>query len=185
MSRKATAFWVLLAVTGAVYATILLWSLPRLTVTIAGGTVPAFDLRPGGYTFMEAASYVRLLRPEQVAFYLDVQHRLDLVYPLLCTATLFCGIVLLAPRQFGRWRYALALPALPVAVFEYLENAAVAAMLRAGPDGLTPAMADTASRWTVLKSEAKTVAALVLLAMLGAFVLQRIRKRRPARIVRR
>src|SRR5262245_31598053 len=121
MSRKAIAFWVLLALTGIVYAVIMLWSLPQLTVAIAGGSVPAFDLRPGGYSFMEAASYIRLLRPEQVAFYLDVQQRLDLLYPPLLAATQFLGIVLLAPRGLGVGRYVLAAVALPTAIFDYLE----------------------------------------------------------------
>jgi hypothetical protein len=34
---------------------------------------------------------------------------------------------------------------------DYLENAAVAAMLRAGADGLTPEMAATANQWTTIK----------------------------------
>jgi hypothetical protein len=36
-------------------------------------------------------------------------------------------------------------------VVDYLENAALAAMLRAGPDAMTPEMADAASRWTTMK----------------------------------
>jgi hypothetical protein len=36
-------------------------------------------------------------------------------------------------------------------VVDYLENAALAAMLRAGPDAMTPEMADAASSWTTMK----------------------------------
>ena len=57
------------------------------------------------------------------------QQRLDIAYPALLAATLVMAILLLSPAGLGRWRWLLAATALPGMVFDYLENASVAAML--------------------------------------------------------
>jgi hypothetical protein len=176
MKRWHQAFWVLFVVTGVVYVVIAGWSLP----TIAGdaGGLPAFDLRPAGYSFDEARAFLAALTTAGYGFYLDVQQSLDTVYPALYGATLFFEIYLLAPRAWGDWRWLVALVGVPPAVFDYLENAAVAALLRTGPDHITAGMVETASRWTIFKSGATTVAALLVLVLLGMKVLA-ARRRRP------
>src|SRR5690606_15213956 len=110
------------------------WTLPTLSAA-AGGLAP-FDMRPGGYGFAEAAAFLGALSPDGRHFYETVQHRLDIAYPGLLALTLFLAIAAAAPRPLGLWRYALAAPAFGVAVFDWLENAAVAGMLRAGVEGL-------------------------------------------------
>lgn len=175
MKSLRLAFWILVAVTLAVYAAMLFWSLP--TVSEAAGGLAPFDMRPTGYSFEEAEAFLTAISPEGTTFYLKVQHTLDLAYPALLAATLFFAIAGLAPAGLGAWRWLLALVALPGAVCDYLENAAVSAMLTAGPDGLTPALVETADRWTGLKSAFTALAMLVMVALLIVRVARRMRFR--------
>ena len=172
---RVGAFWLLCAATLVVYAAMLVWSLP--TVSAAAGGLRSFDLRPGGYSFGEAQAFLTALTPDGKAFYLNVQQRLDLAFPALEAATLFFAILMLTPARWGIWRQILPLTAIPGAVFDYLENHAVASMLAAGPDGLTPEMVTAASRWTVFKSQSITVAMVIVLALLLLWAGQRLRRR--------
>ncbi len=167
MTVPRLAFWLLFAATLAVYATMLAWTLPAISAA-AGGLAP-FDMRPSGYSFDEAKAFLTALSPEGKALYLTVQHKLDAAYPGLLAATLFFAIAALIPKAWGRWRWLIALIAIPGALCDYLENAAVSVMLTAGADGLTPDMAATADRWTTGKSWATTVAMTVLLVLLVAW----------------
>lgn len=155
-------FWIMVAIMAGVYLAMLFWTLPALE-EMAGGLAP-FDMRPGGYTFAEAAELVSALGPEGRDYYLTVQHGLDAVFPALFSVVL----VLALYRVYEGWvGHALALTAIAAGTFDYFENSAVAAMLWLGPDGLTAAMAAEASRWTVLKSAATAVALLGLVVGLA------------------
>jgi hypothetical protein len=94
---------------------------------------------------------------------------------------LFFAIVAMQPQRIGGWRYVLAAPVLGVAGFDYLENHAVAAMIDAGADGLTSALASSASLFTVLKSGFTTAAMVAVLALLlgraAAAIARRVRRR--------
>ena len=164
MIRKTMAFWLLFGVTTAVYAVMVAWTLPRIAAA-AGGATP-FDLRPGGYSFEEASAFLAALTPAGRSFYLDVQQSFDLVYPALLSATLFFAIWLLVPPRWGAWRWILALIAVPPAVFDYLENLAVANLLKLTPGAVTPEIVGVASQWTVLKSQSTTVVIIIVLALL-------------------
>ena len=170
------AFWLLFLVTVAVYGAMVAWTLPTIAAD-AGGLIP-FDLQPTGYGYDGALAFVGALSPTGVAFYLEVQHSLDLVYPALLAATLFFAIAALAKSRTGRWRWLLAATALPGALFDWLENSAVATMLAAGPDGLTPEMVTTASRWTVLKSGFTTLAMAVVVVLIIGHAVQWVRGRK-------
>jgi hypothetical protein len=141
----------------------VLWSLPRISAA-AGGAMP-FDMRPFGYSFEEAKAFLAALSPDGAAFYLDVQHRLDLTYPALLAATLFFAIKALTPARFPIPGWVVGLIAIPGSVFDYLENVGVAAMLERGADGVTPALVARASLWTLLKSVFSTIAMIVLLVL--------------------
>jgi hypothetical protein len=167
MTARRLAFSLLFAATLAVYVTMLAWTLPAISAA-AGGLAP-FDLRPSGYTFDEAKAFLTALSPDGKALYLGAQHRLDAAYPALLSATLFFAIAALTPTAWGSWRWVLALTAIPGALFDYLENAAVTVMLTAGADDLTPDMVATADRWTTSKSWSSTVAMTILLALLVAW----------------
>lgn len=158
------AYRLLLAVAMAVYFTMVLWSLPRIAAA-AGGLVP-FDLRPGGYTFAEAQAFVAVLDPGAVRFYLRVQHGLDTVYPPLLALVLGIALWALLGRA-PRWLKlaAMAAPGMGM-VFDWVENARVAAMLRAGAQGITPEMVAAASGASRAKAAFSAAAMMLILALL-------------------
>ncbi|WP_456391219.1 hypothetical protein [Profundibacter sp.] len=151
-------FWLMFAVMMGVYMTMVLWSGPKLMAD-AGGLM-MFDMRPAGYSLAEAQAFMAALSDEGRAFYLNVQQMLDSAYPALFAVVMVMAFSSLF-TGLPRW-VAMAL-ALAGAGFDYMENAAVAVMLRAG-DGLNEAMVASASQWTVLKSGAVTLALLMLIA---------------------
>lgn len=171
---KRALIVLVLATTAAVYAAMLLWSLPALTAIAAtGGLADArmFDMRPGGYDFDSAKALLVALGGAGRAQYLSVQHKLDTIFPPLNGLSMFIGLTFVAARLGlgGRIATAVAaLLALAVAGFDLAENAAVAGLLRAGPEAITPEMAQGASRLSVLKSTSVTVTLTVLLAGLAA-----------------
>ena len=172
MGRYPILFWLLFAVAMAVYLTMVLWSLPHLR-QMAGG-LPAFDLRPTGYTPEEARALIRALAPSGADFYLNVQHWLDTAYPALMAAVLILAFAKLAR---GFWIWVLAIGALVAAACDYMENRAVAGMLRAGPDAVSDARANGASGWTLWKSASSTVVFLALAGLLARMCWQRLRRR--------
>jgi hypothetical protein len=157
----------------AVYGTMVIWPLPRITAA-ADGLAP-FDMRPLGNTFAEAQAFLRALSPEATAFYLNVQQKLDIAYPALLAATLFFAIAALLPHRLGVWRWLIALIAIPGSVFDYLENTAVSAMLVVGDEGLTPALVETANRWTVLKSGFSAIAIVTLVVLVVVKTIGKLR----------
>jgi hypothetical protein len=101
---------------------------------------------------------------------LNVQQRLDTAFPPLNGLSLFVGLSFVAARLGVGGRIAAGVAAalaLAVAGFDLAENAAVAALLRAGPVALTPEAVAAASRLSVVKSGAVTLALSLLLAGLA------------------
>jgi hypothetical protein len=175
---KRRLFWLLAAVTAAVYGIIVGWSLPFIS-SQASGLAP-FDMRPTGYSFEEARSFLATLTPEGTEFYRNVQHRLDIVFPLLQATTLYLALAALLSPQFGRSRWLWLMPVFLVAIFDWAENVAVAKMLAAGAGALSPELVADASRWSVLKSGVTTVAFVAVLAALAWRGLRAYRIRRTA-----
>jgi hypothetical protein len=176
---KRALYWTLFAITMSIYGTMLIWSLPQIAAA-AGGLLP-FDLRPGGYSYGESLTFLSALTPAGKAFYHGTQHTLDTIYPPLLSLTLFYAIVALA-KPIGRWRWLLALPALPIAVFDLVENVAVDRMLEAGAAGLTPDLAAHASLFTVLKADLSTLTMSILLVVLVARGIGWLRSLRSPRV---
>ena len=166
-------FWLVVAATLLVYGAMLAWSIP--TVSDAAGGLPILDMRPGGYDLAEAQAFLSALSPEGKAFYLGVQQRLDLAYPALLALATGWAILILAPSAWGRLRFALVLPAIAGMVFDYLENRAIAALLRAGPEAITPELVARASRLSQAKAVASSVALTILLLLLLFRLLRRRR----------
>jgi hypothetical protein len=151
---------------------------------LAGGLDP-FDLRPGGYGPAEARALLAALGEPGRDLYARVQLRLDLVYPAIYAASralllwwvtaagrLACGPLRRLPRA------ALAALPLTAAALDYLENAAIAAMLAAGP-GVEPALVARASGLTRAKSVATLATEAAALLLLGAAGLRRLRRPAP------
>ena len=165
-------FWLMFAVMLGVYLVMVLWSGPKVMAD-AGGLM-MFDMRPFGYSFDEARAFIAALSEGGRAFYLNVQQMLDSAYPAL-----FAVVMVMAFNHlFAGWPRWIAMAlALAGAGFDYMENGAVAVMLRAG-DGLNAAMVATASGWTVLKSG---TVALALLMLIAGLVMAWIGKRKARR----
>lgn len=149
-------FWLLCATTVGVFLTMLFWSGPLIMADAQG--MALFDARLGGYSTAEAKAFLAALSVDGRDFYLNVQHRLDSAFPALLAVVLVMGYA----QVFQGWvRWVASTLPLVAAGFDYLENAAVAVMLRAG-DGVTEAMVMVASQWTERKWIAIGLAVLAL-----------------------
>jgi len=169
MTWAQRGYCLLFAATLGLFLVMVNWSLPTLRAA-AGGLTP-FDLRPFGYNAEAAREFLSALGPAGMRFYLSVQQRVDSLYPLLLAVTLILGL-----RHLSRgrpWPVRILPPAMAAAgaLFDYLENGAVAGMLNAGAAEVTDQMVATASRWTVLKSTADAIAitALLVLALIAGW----------------
>lgn len=166
-------FWLIFAVTMAIYLTMVLWSIPYI-VSHAMGLMP-FDLRFTGYDYEEAALFHEALSDEGRRFYLTVQHSLDGAYPGLMAVTLVMSFRALYQ---GATLYVASGFAVLAAVFDYLENASVAVMLKTLLIDLSKQMVARADLWTLLKSGAATLAFSAVLVGLVMAVIRRMRATR-------
>ena len=155
---KPRLFWVVFAAMLVPCLVMNLRTAPRIE-ELAGGA-RLLEMRLTGYSFDEARGFVTTIGDEGARLYLDVQLWLDMAFPLLLGVVLFLGYRWLFPGRPGRIIGTISLGSILV---EYLENAAVAAMLRAGADGMTPQMAATANFWTTTKWGLAFVGAVTLL----------------------
>jgi len=168
-------FWICFAAAMAIYIAMILWSLPVITEA-AGGLAP-FDMRPFGYTLVDAQAFLAAIDPETIKFYRNVQLTLDLFYPALITISLVLGIYLLLPARFGAWRWVIAALPLLIAPFDYLENNLIGVMLASGPEMVSTDLVSAASRWTMLKSSFTTASMLLLVALSLWWLVRRIQRR--------
>jgi hypothetical protein len=142
-----------------------------INVTLAhieavSGHVP-FDMRPFGYGSTEAATLLQALGVEGRAYYLSHQIALDTLYPFMLTLTLIATICWLGQRMPNRKliRFGIAL-SVGSALFDYIENLGIAAMIWSWPEIFVP-LAYATSSATILKSASTTLA--VLLTLLVGF----------------
>ncbi len=161
MTVKWKIYWAIVSLAVINYLIMVLWSLPMIA-QMTEGQIP-FDMRPMGYSFQDAHSFVLTISDQGRDFYLRTQQLLDTFYAALLAASLAIPLIHLMPAFWG-WPFgALAIFA---AIFDYLENYAVANMLQVGPSGLTETMVSTASQYTVAKSLSTSFAVLILCAVL-------------------
>jgi len=161
-------FWVILAAMLAAWLGMNLWTAPRIE-ELSGG-LRLLDMRLTGYSRAEAQDFIAAIGDEGVSLYLGAQLWLDMIFPPLLGAVLFLCYRRLFPGLPG---LIIGTVSLTYVVADYLENMALAAMLRAGADGLTPEMAATANQWTTTKWGL----ALVGLATLVIGIALRLRQR--------
>ena len=151
-------FWVSFVAMLLPWLVMNLWTAPRIEELASGARL--LEMRLTGYSFDDARNFVAAIGNEGARLYLDVQLWLDMAFPPLLGAVLFLGYRWLFPGLPGRIIGTISLGSI---VVDYLENAAVAAMLRAGADDLTPQMAATANFWTTTKWGLAFVGAVTLL----------------------
>ena len=132
----------------------------------------AFDMRPFGYSSNEAATLLEALGVEGRAYYLSHQIALDTLYPAMLTLTLIATICWFGQRMTNR-KFVLFGIALSVgsALFDYVENLGIAAMIWSWPEISVPLVYATSSA-TILKSALTTLA--VLLTLLVGFNWKRL-----------
>lgn len=142
-----------------------------INVTLAhieevSGHVP-FDMRPFGYGSTEAVTLLEALGVEGRAYYLSHQIALDTLYPFMLTLTLIATICWLGQRMPNRKliRFGIAI-SVGSALFDYIENLGIAAMIWSWPEISVPLVYATSSA-TILKSALTTLA--VLLTLLVGF----------------
>lgn len=161
---------VALAASIGLWAFMVFWTLAYLR-HIAGGLEP-FDLRPFGYSVEEARAFLFALSEVGRDYYIDVQLKLDAIYP--ATYALSRGLLLWWLTQPGRvadrplpLAVRVMLVALPIltAALDYRENEGIAAMLHAGPQVDADIVAQ-ASFWTRAKSLAGMVTEVISVALL-------------------
>jgi len=147
MSRRARVYWLLVAVTAANYLAMVVWSGPKISAQ-AGGLMP-FDVYLTGYSQAQAMAFLNALSDQGRAFYLGTQRVLDTSFPALFAAVMGIALYWLYAEKSKPMR--LVLVGLPVAglVFDYIENARVAVLLRAADP--SAAQIAQASQITVLK----------------------------------
>ena len=155
-----STYWLLLALTLAMFAFINLWSMPIIR-DAAGGLEP-FDLRPLGYTTKEAREFLAALLEPGLEHYLGTQRRLDQVFPALLAVTLSWTCW----RLYGA-KYAIILSGLALlgGFFDYQENIAVLDLLKLGADRIDEEVVSIASLFTILKFPPTLI---VVVAILGA-----------------
>ena len=161
-------FWFLLAAMLAAWLSMNLWTVPRIEA-LSGG-LRLLDMRFKGYSLDEARAFVAAIGDEGTALYLGLQLWLDYVFPPLLGAVLFLLYRWLFPGLAG---LVIGTISLTYVLADFLENAAIATMLRAGADGLTPEMAVAANQWTTTKWSL----ALVGLVTLSVGIALRVRQR--------
>lgn len=132
------------------------------------GVESSFDARTGGYDPATARDYLRHLEAaELIGPYLTFYRWIDTAFPLAIFGLLLSSIWALWARPAPAIAVLGALVAVGYAVADYVENAAVAALLRAGSEAVTAEAVNIASAAT----QGKWVAIFGALLLIGAGVL--------------
>ncbi|PFG65087.1 hypothetical protein AXZ77_3736 [Thioclava sp. ES.031] len=166
-------FWFLLSAMLAAWLGMNIWTAPRIEALSGGLRLP--EMRLTGYSFEDARAFLAAIGDEGRAFYLGVQLRLDTLFPPLLAAVLFLCFRGLYPGLSG---LIIGTASLSSVIVDYLENAALAAMLRAGPEALTPEMVATANQWTTAKWGLALVGLATLIVGIGLRIGRRWFERR-------
>ncbi len=166
LGRVLSVFWPATVVLFLVMA----W----LTAQIRAGAggLRTFDERLGGYSLTEAQAFLGALNAEGRELYLGLQGALDSAFPALFATALVLSFVKLFPFKRVMLFGALAVAG---AVFDYRENALVAAMLLLDPASVSQAHVAAASRSTELKFAFDAAALLALVWGTAAYFLRRRR----------
>jgi hypothetical protein len=144
-----------------VYSAMILGTLPAISRG-AGGQIP-FDMRPFGYSTLQARDFLGALTDEARDIYVGPQRYLDLVFPALLGVAM-AGVFLAYVPQRGL-RRALILLALCAVFADYVENLRVARML--AHDGPVPEILVTSASQATVAKAILTGSSLVALAAVG------------------
>lgn len=152
---------------------VLMISVTLAHIEAVSGQVP-FDMRPLGYRPKDAATLLEALGAEGRAYYLSYQISLDTIYPAMLALTLIATLSWFGRRMPGsRLVRSGTILSVGCALFDYLENIGIVAMIWSGPE-VSTALVYAASTATIVKSALTTLA--VLLALLIGLLWVRLPK---------
>lgn len=174
MTMRWKLYWLIVALTLAIYATMITRSLPYIAGQ-ARGKLP-FDMRSTGSTRAEAQAFLTALSDQGRLFFLTTQHRLDLIYPALRALVLTGAGRGLTQNGYRPIAFVIGFAAFLGAGANFTGNIRVAAMLRAAPEALDAALVESARFATLIKSATTTVAMVLVLGLLAPALIRRFRK---------
>ncbi|MGJ8529959.1 hypothetical protein [Maritalea sp.] len=168
VNLNSKVIWMCFIAAMAIYVTMLTVTLPTLA-SIANG-LPAFDMRPFGYSVEDANVYLQALSEAGRNYYIGRQLVLDVFYPPLLSLTTFGAASWCWTRIGNTSRIstiAFAVVSFSITLFDYAENIFIYFMLTAqsAPTGLI----EIASLMTILKSNTTILA---FLGLTGLFATQ-------------
>ncbi|MDU8926274.1 hypothetical protein RXV86_02645 [Alisedimentitalea sp. MJ-SS2] len=161
-------FWFIFTAMLASWLAMNLWTVPQIEA-LSGG-LRLLDMRFTGYSFDEAQTFLAAIGDKGAGLYLGTQFWLDMIFPPLLGAVLFLSYRWLFPGWPGLIIGSVSL--IYVAV-DYLENFAIAVMLRTGAENLTVEMVAAANQWTILKWSFALVGLVILIVGLLLVVRRR------------
>ncbi len=160
-----TATWtkalILLVMSQLFYFLMLKITIPN--IRDHSNNIEIFDLMPFGYSPEYTFRLLEVLGDEGRFLYLTTQIPLDLIYPGLMGMTGAFFIALLNKRINHRFEILIILP-LIAAIFDYLENISVSAMLLIYPS-VSSGLVYISSTFTILKSMMTTVYLVLLIVL--------------------
>ncbi|WP_417601516.1 hypothetical protein [Pararhodobacter oceanensis] len=147
-------------IAASIYA--LMISVTLAHIQAVSGQIP-FDMRPTGYGPTEAAALLDALGEDGRSYYISRQIALDSIYPAMLALTLVSAICWLGQRMPNRTlvRFGIAL-SIAAALFDYLENLGIVAMIWSWPEVSAP-LVYAASSASILKSVLTTLAVISVL----------------------
>jgi hypothetical protein len=155
-----------IAIGAALLATSVYFTMVSVTLAhleVVSGQVP-FDMRPFGYGPSDAATLLDALGAGGRDYYLSFQIPLDTLYPALLALTLSSTICWFGQRMPSRRLVRLGVAfAVGTALFDYIENLGIVAMIHGWPD-VTGSLVYAASTATIAKSVVTTLAVMLTLA---------------------
>lgn len=145
----------------SVYVTMVSVTLAHLE--LVSGQAP-FDMRPFGYGPLDAATLLDALGADGRAYYLSRQIPLDTIYPALLALTLSSTVCWFGRRMPGSRLVRLGVAfAVGSALFDYVENIGIVAMIYGWPD-VSGSLVTAVSTATIAKSFMTTMAVMLALA---------------------
>lgn len=176
LQERATGRLVLILfmVTMAVYAVILLYTIPAVLANAP--EMRLFDMSPSGYSLDYAVELLNALGTEGRRTYATLQLPIDFIYPGLFAISYTLLLVWLFKKRFAHRSSIFYLAFVPAVagLFDYLENVGIILMLRTFPEISTTAAA-FASTSSVIKSLFTVGFYILLLVGIAAFVRRKTR----------
>ncbi len=173
MSTSRIVLWFLAFSAIFVLMLMNLWTVPIIRGDADG--LHIFDNRPLGYGLEEAQVFLRALKADGLEMYLNLQRKLDTLFPILFSIALPWALWVMTDTWKKPLRIAICLAGFLGPMCDLTENYFVAALLRAGPEAITAEMVARASVFSVTKWSLDLVASLTFLILCWQWFLDRRR----------